>query len=97
VNEVREPRLGEPRKQHGRSDPVVSGQQNQAVSFGELGLFGHVECNSIKVDSPTGFLQITSLTTTERNALTAVNGMVVYNETDNKFQGYENGSWANLI
>ena len=31
------------------------------------------------------------------NALTAANGMIVYNTTTNKFQGYENGAWANLI
>jgi hypothetical protein len=45
----------------------------------------------------TGFVQFGSLTTTERDALTAANGMVIYNTTDNKFQGYENGSWVNLI
>ena len=42
-------------------------------------------------------VQLASMTTTERNALTAANGMIIYNTTDNKFQGYENGSWANLI
>lgn len=45
----------------------------------------------------TGFVQFGSLTTTQRNALTAANGMVIYNSTDNKFQGYENGAWVNLI
>ena len=44
-----------------------------------------------------GFVQFGSLTTTERNALTAANGMVIYNSSDNKFQGYENGAWVNLI
>ena len=44
-----------------------------------------------------GFVQFGSLTTTERDALTAANGMVIYNTTDNKFQGYENSSWVNLI
>jgi hypothetical protein len=38
-----------------------------------------------------------SFTTTERNALTPENGDIIYNTTDNKFQGYENGAWANLI
>ena len=42
-------------------------------------------------------LLLGNMTTTERNALTAANGMIIYNTTDNKFQGYENGSWANLI
>ena len=45
----------------------------------------------------TGFVQFGSLTTTQRNALTAANGMVIYNSSDNKFQGYENGGWVNLI
>lgn len=31
------------------------------------------------------------------NALTAANGMIVYNTTTNKFQGYEAGAWSNLI
>ena len=45
----------------------------------------------------SGFVQFGSFTTTERNALTAANGMVIYNSSDNKFQGYENGAWVNLI
>jgi hypothetical protein len=53
----------------------------------------HVIGNA-KVD---GFVQFGSLTTAERDALTAANGMVIYNTTDNKFQGYENSGWANLI
>jgi hypothetical protein len=36
------------------------------------------------------------LTTIERDALTAQNGMMIYNTTLNKFQGYQNGSWINL-
>lgn len=44
----------------------------------------------------SGFVQFGSLTTTERNALTAANGMVIYNTTDNRFQGYQNGAWINL-
>ena len=38
---------------------------------------------------------IDSLTTTERNALTAANGMVIYNSTLSVFQRYENGAWVN--
>tara|TARA_B110000971_G_scaffold220503_1_gene264257 strand:+ start:2166 stop:4118 length:1953 start_codon:yes stop_codon:yes gene_type:complete len=45
----------------------------------------------------TGFVQFSSLTTTQRNALAAVNGMVIYNSTDNKFQGYEDSAWVNLV
>ena len=42
-------------------------------------------------------LLLGSMTTIERNGLTPQNGMIIYNSTDNKFQGYENGSWSNLI
>ena len=42
-------------------------------------------------------LRMASFTTTQRNALTAVNGDIIYNSTLNKFQGYENGAWANII
>ena len=43
----------------------------------------------------TDAIVIDSLTTTARNALTATNGMVIYNSTLNVFQRYENGAWVN--
>lgn len=43
-----------------------------------------------------GFIMFGHYTTTQRNQLTASNGMVIYNTTDNKFQGYQNGGWINL-
>ena len=48
---------------------------------------------------PTEFhapVQFPSYTTTERNALTAVNGMQIYNSTDSKMQAYAGGSWVDL-
>lgn len=44
-----------------------------------------------------GELLLGNMTTAERDALTPANGMMLYNTTDNKFQGYENGAWVNLI
>jgi len=41
-------------------------------------------------------VQLASMTTTQRNALTATNGMIIYNTTDNKFQGYANSSWVDF-
>ena len=43
-----------------------------------------------------GFVQFGSYNTTERNALTAVNGMVIYNSQVNRFQGYQNSAWINI-
>jgi len=43
-----------------------------------------------------GFIQFGSLTSSERDDLTATNGMVIYNTTNNKFEGYQNGAWINL-
>jgi len=42
-------------------------------------------------------IKMASFTTAERANITAQNGDIIYNTTDNKFQGYENGSWVNLI
>lgn len=41
-------------------------------------------------------VQFPSYTTTERNALTAVNGMQIYNSTTSKMQAYAGGSWVDL-
>jgi hypothetical protein len=41
-------------------------------------------------------ITLTAVTTTERNALNATNGMIVYNSTTSKFQGYAGGSWVDL-
>ena len=65
---------------------------------GAISTYG--EAMRIKADkgvTTQGYIQFGSYTTTQRDALTAANGMVIYNSTDNKFQGYENGAWANLI
>ena len=41
-------------------------------------------------------LQLNSLTTAQRNALTPANGMLIYNTTTNKAQQYVNGAWADV-
>lgn len=40
---------------------------------------------------------VNRITTAQKNALTPTNGAIIYDTDLNKFQGYENGSWANLI
>jgi hypothetical protein len=41
-------------------------------------------------------VQFASYTTSARNGLSGVNGMVIYNSTTGKFQGYAGGSWVDL-
>ena len=44
----------------------------------------------------TKALLLPRLTTTERNALTATDGMIIYNTTTSKFQGRAGGAWVDL-
>ena len=69
----------------GTETPEISASANLNLTAG----------NAVVVTSSA--LRMASFTTTERNALAAQNGDIIYNTTDNKFQGYENGAWANLI
>ncbi len=49
---------------------------------------------ALDVNSTTGALIVPRMTTAQRNALTAVNGMIIYNTTTNQFNFYENGAWV---
>lgn len=41
---------------------------------------------------------VPQITTDERNTIQSpVLGQIIYNTTLNKFQGYENGAWVNLV
>jgi hypothetical protein len=51
----------------------------------------------LDISGTTGALLLPRMSTTQRNALTASNGMEIYNNTTNKFQSYENGSWVDSI
>jgi len=66
---------------------------------GKVGIGTETPAVSAVLDltSTTGALLLPRMTTTQRDALTAANGMIIYNSTLNKFQGYENGAWTSLI
>jgi len=72
---------------------TVSGSSTTSITAG-----ANIELNAttrvLVTDTP---FRLASFTTVERDALSAENGDMIYNTTDNKFQGYENGAWANLI
>lgn len=50
----------------------------------------------VEIASTTKAFLNARMTTTERNALTAVNGMQIYNTTTDKLQVYAAGSWVDL-
>ena len=69
----------------------TSTNQIQEIASGDnLDLTG----NNIKSVSQVIF---TGMTTTQRNALTASAGMMIYNSTTNKLQCYNGSSWNDLF
>jgi hypothetical protein len=53
-------------------------------------VFDTIETKEVNVG---GLLTIPRLTTTQRNALTAVAGMLIYNTTSNKLNFYTGSGW----
>ena len=51
---------------------------------------------ALEVRSTTGAFLLPRMTTTQRNALTAANGMVIYNTTTGVVEAREGGAWVNL-
>jgi len=58
---------------------------------------GEIDLGSANVKiNLLGIPMLPSYTTAQRDALTAVNGMIIYNSTTNAINGYENGAWVDL-
>ena len=66
-----------------------------AANFG-VGTTAPSASTKLEINSTTGALLLPRMTTTQRNTLTAINGMLIYNTTNNVIEGYENGSWVNI-
>ena len=76
---------------------VTLGAQGNITSVGTLSsliVSGNVNAGNVVVN---GIFKLGRLTSAQIANLSATNGDMVYNSTLNKFQGYENGAWANLI
>jgi hypothetical protein len=63
------------------------------TATGTVPLLIETNATAIKENKPHVFV---NLTTTERNALTAESGMMIFNTTDVKLQCYDGTAWNNL-
>lgn len=80
----------------GANNLFIGASDTTNVMLGELAIGSSTPATSAILDlsSTTKALLITRMSTIERDALTAVNGMIIYNSTTNAFNFYENGSWV---
>lgn len=88
---------------------IIEGLSGQRLSLGSNGVQDRVIIDTggnvgiggtpatsglLDLQSTTGALIVPRMTTTQKNALTAVDGMIVYDTTLGKFQGRQGGIWS---
>jgi len=73
--------------------PAICAQNDQKVGIGTNSVDSGA---TLEVDGTTGGILFPRLSTTNRDALTPVNGLVIYNSTTNKLQVYAGGAWVDL-
>lgn len=92
----------------GSNTEVVSGTPDSCLNIGGA-IFGHMASDRVRIGggagnsllasaalevrSTTGALVVPRMTSTQRNNMTAVNGMIIYDTSQNAFRKYQNGSW----
>ena len=78
------------------SESLIVKSENNTIYVG-IGTYNPTEKLSVEGNvKAAGFIQFGSLSTAERDALTPANGMVIYNTTASKFQGYAGAAWVDL-
>ena len=75
----------------GSVDGAVIGGNTPAAITGTA-----ISGTSVTVTGTAGAVTLPTLTTTQRNALSAANGMLVYNSTTSKIEAYAGGAWVQL-
>ena len=78
------------------SDPLQNSEIRTYYDHVEIDALNTEIQGSLEVVTTTGAFTPPILTTTERNALTATAGMMIYNSTTSKHQGYDGSSWNDL-
>jgi YD repeat-containing protein len=77
------------------AEPGLPAATIYADSSGHVGITGAPATSAaLEIESTTGALLVPRMTQAQRTALTAVNGMIVYDTTNNAFYFYENGAWV---
>jgi len=77
--------------------PNGLGSGSQAISVltnGRVGVGTSIPAGALDVSSTTGGLIVPRMTTGQRDLLTPVNGMIIYNTSTNQFNFRENGVWV---
>ena len=72
---------------------TVTVADDQLIVEGEVGIGNTNPQGALDITSTTGALIVPRMTGGERDALSAANGMIVYNTSTGEFNFRENGSW----
>ena len=77
----------------------VKASQEGTGDTGLLELYGKTQTHIGEISNFDTLLRTKRMTTVERNAIDVsllTNGLIIYNTTDNKFQGYANAVWVDF-
>ena len=85
------PDINTPDIDGGAIDAAVIGANTPAAITGTA-----ISGTSIAITGTAGAMTLSTVTTTQRNALSAANGMVLYNSTTSKIEAYAGSAWVAL-